>query len=83
MPRLGRAPRQHSELARSPCLGALLDRDADEIAPFGPGAVVVLDIPGPQQLVQDEPSVGRALADPAVGDHWVLVGEDAVNFSAL
>ena len=49
-------------------LSGLLDRDVDQVAPLGPRAVVVLDVLLPEQLVQHEPRVRRALADPAVGD---------------
>src|ERR687893_1029203 len=65
-----------------PCWGAphmsgpLLDRDADEGAVLGPGAVVVLDVLVAEQLAQHEPGVARALADPAVGD-GVLAGVEA------
>src|SRR5215211_1239171 len=55
-----------------PCgmgLALALDGDADQAAPLGPGAVVVADVGVAEQLVQDEPGVGAALADPAVGDH--------------
>src|ERR1700712_134978 len=57
-----------------PCFGAphmvssLLDRDADEGAVLDPAAVVVLDVGLAEQLLQHEPRVRRALADPAVGD---------------
>ena len=46
----------------------LFDGSTDDTAPLGPGTVVVADIPKPQELGQDEPRVGRALADPAVGN---------------
>ena len=51
----------------------LLDRHADHAAPLGPAAVVVADALVAEQLVQHEPRVAAALADPAVGDD-VLVG---------
>src|SRR6202035_441215 len=56
---------------------ALLDRDVDEVPPLGPRAVVVLDVLASQELVQDEPRVRRALADPAVGDDR-LAREDSL-----
>src|SRR4051812_30529540 len=65
-----------------PCFGAphmsgpQLDRDADERAVLGPGAVVVLDVLLPEQLAEHEPGVAGALADPAVGD-GVLAGVQA------
>ena len=58
-------------------LDVLLDRDVDQVAPLGPGAVVVLDVVLAEQLVQDEPGVRGALADPAVGDHRLAVLEHA------
>ena len=42
--------------------------DVDQVAPLGPRAVVVLDVVAAEQLVQHEPRVRGALADPAVGD---------------
>ena len=59
--------------ARRRCLDrrdvdVLLDGDGDHVAPLGPRAVVVLDVVVAEQLVQHEPGVRRALADPAVGD---------------
>src|SRR4026209_818349 len=56
----------------------LLDRDADHAAPLGPAAVVVADALVAEQLVEDDPGVRRALADPAIGDH-VLVGRDPLR----
>src|SRR6266568_7058062 len=58
-------------------LGGLLDGEADAVAPFGPGAVVVADLAVAEQLVQDEPGVAGALADAAVDDD-VPVGGDAL-----
>src|SRR5207302_988320 len=43
-------------------LRTLFDRDVDEIAPFRPRAVVVLDGLVAEQLAEDEPRVGTALA---------------------
>src|SRR5829696_1280279 len=54
-------------------LDVLLDRHVDEVPPLGPRPVVVLDGVVPEQLVQHEPGVRRALADPAVGDHLFAV----------
>src|SRR5262245_54863699 len=53
------------------------DGDVDEVAPFGPGAVVVLDVVVAEEFVQDEPGVGGALADAAVGDDR-FVGQHAL-----
>src|ERR1700746_2634648 len=57
-----------------PCFGAehisasQLDRGTHQGAVFRPTAVVVLDIPMPEQFLQDEPGVRRALTDPAICD---------------
>src|SRR2546430_3163709 len=39
-----------------------------EVTPFGPGAVVVPDVRVAEEVLQDEPRVGRPFADPAVRD---------------
>src|ERR1700751_4409034 len=60
-----------------PCFGAehisasQLDRGAHQGAVFGPTAVVVLDIPVPEQFLQNEPGVRRTLPDPAVSDGFL------------
>ena len=59
-------------------LDVLLDRDVDQVAPLGPRAVVVLDVVLAEQLVEHEPGVRRALADPAVGDHRLAVLDHAL-----
>src|SRR5205823_8531108 len=59
--------------AAAGALGALLDRDVHHVPPLRPRAVVVLDVVVAQELVQHEPGVRRALADPAVGDDRVAV----------
>src|SRR6202521_5286 len=51
------------------------DGSADEVAPFGPGAVVVADLVEAEQILQNEPGVRAALADAAVGDDFVLAGD--------
>src|SRR3954471_10163880 len=52
----------------SASLHVFLDWHRDHVAPLGPRAVVVLHVAFAQQLVQHEPGVRRALADPAVRD---------------
>src|SRR5205807_6995536 len=47
---------------------------ADEVAPFGPRAVVVANLVQAQQIFEDEPGVGAALTDAAVRDDVVLSG---------
>src|SRR5207245_11750624 len=49
--------------------GSFLDRRADQIPPFRPGAVVVGDIAVSQQILQHKPAMAGALTDAAVGDH--------------
>src|SRR3990170_6916146 len=58
-------------------LPLLLDGHVDHAAPLGPGAVVVADLGVSQQVLEDEPGVGGALTDAAVGDD-LLVGGDAL-----
>src|SRR5271169_3937283 len=48
----------------------LLDRGADQIAPLGPGTVVILHVAEAQQIFQHEPGVRAAFADAAVSDHF-------------
>src|SRR3989304_3921216 len=57
----------------------LLDGYVYHAAPLGPGAVVVADLRVAQQVLEDEPRVGGALPDAAVGDD-LLVGRDALAF---
>ena len=56
---------------------ALLDRRADQIAPLGPGAIVVAHIRIAEQLGQHKPGVRRTLANAAVGEH-LFVGRDTL-----
>ena len=55
--------------------GFVDDGGADEVAPLGPGAVVVADLVEAQQILEDEPGVRTALADAAVGDDFVFAGD--------
>src|SRR5690348_12239196 len=50
------------------CGYLFLNGHADRVAPLRPGAVVVLDVLEPEQVLQREPRVAAALADAAVGD---------------
>src|ERR1700730_5156815 len=52
---------------RRPAL--LLDRRADDVPPFGPGTVVVADLPVAEEVRQRKPGMATPLADPAVRDH--------------
>src|SRR5262249_46011412 len=51
------------------------DGRANEIAPFGPRAVVVLDVLEAEQVLQHEPRVARTLADSAIRNHRLLTGD--------
>src|SRR6266852_1225376 len=52
----------------------LLDGDADQAAPFGPGAIVVAYCRIPEQVVQHEPGVTAAFTNATVGHHFFLGG---------
>ena len=54
-------------------ISRLLDRRPHEVPPLRPGAVVVPDVRVAEEVLQDEPRVGRPLADPAVGDDLLFV----------
>src|SRR5690606_28823249 len=58
--------------------GSALDRRAHRVAPLGPGAVVVADVPEAQQVGQHEPRVRRPLADPAIRDDLVVRTESVL-----
>src|SRR5215204_1302353 len=58
-----------------PMLLSLLDRCAKEGAVLGTRAVVVLDVRVAEQLLQGEPRVARALADPTVRDDLPVAGD--------
>src|SRR2546430_14913651 len=53
-------------------VGLLLDWRPHEVAPLRPGAVVVPDVRVAEEVLQDEPRVGRPLADPAVCDDLLI-----------
>src|SRR5688500_15950331 len=57
----------------------LFDRHVHQVAPLGPGAVVVANPGVAEQVLEHEPGVRRALTDAAVGNH-VFVGGDALTF---
>jgi hypothetical protein len=63
--------KSRTTLAQLP-FGRILDGGADEVAPFCPGTVIVADVRIPQQIAQNKPGMGAALANAAVGD-YVLV----------
>ncbi len=64
------------------------DGCTDAIAPLGPGAVVVADVVVAEKVGEDEPGVGGALTNAAVGDDVVIgfeakfVGVDLFEFLA-
>ena len=47
------------------------DGHSYQVAPLGPGTVVVADFFVTEQILQDKPGVGAALADTAVGDGFI------------
>src|SRR5262245_66570839 len=51
---------------------ALFDRRGDDVAVFGPTAVVVLHVLEAEQKVQHKPGVTRTFADAAIGDGRLL-----------
>src|SRR5687767_8042536 len=72
-----RTPRHALSRARSrhrPAGSGLLHGRSDEVAPFGPGAVVVPHILESQEVLENEPGMARTLADPAVGNHRFVGG---------
>src|SRR3954451_13975917 len=62
-------------------LGALLlDRNANRVAPLRPAAIVVPHRVVAEQVREHQPGVARALADPAVRDHVVVLLEASFAF---
>ncbi len=57
----------------------LLDGRAHDAPVLGPGPVVVAHLVDSEDLREDEPGVGRALADTAIGDGFA-VGLDALPY---
>src|SRR6266446_814428 len=55
--------------------GFIDDRRADQVAPLGPGAVIVADLVEAEEVLENEPGVRTALADAAVGDNFVFAGD--------
>src|SRR5438105_15884720 len=49
-------------------------RRADQVAPFGPRAVIVLHVVVAEQIFQHEPRVTRSLADAAIRDDRLVAG---------
>ena len=49
----------------------LLDREADDAAPFGPRTVVDFDVGQVENLAEREPADGGAMAEPAIADNLV------------
>src|ERR1700691_464434 len=62
-------PHQRLGLVRGGC-DFLFDGSAHQVAPLGPGTVVILHVAEAEQILQHEPGVRAALADAAVGDHF-------------
>src|SRR5712691_10226083 len=61
----------------------LLHRRADEVAPLGPRAVVVLHVLETEQVLQHEPRQARALADAAVRDDRAVALDALVGVELL
>src|SRR5436190_11081199 len=76
---IGAGARGPGGSATARLLQVSLDRDVDHVAPLGPRAVVVADVVAAEQLVQHEPRVRRALADPAVGDDRGVTRDDTLR----
>src|SRR5262249_20717421 len=69
--------------AVSSLLASFLDWCADEIAPFGPRTVVVLDVLEAEQVLQHEPREAGTLADAAVGNHRLLARDPLLGVHRL
>src|ERR1700737_785726 len=52
--------------------GLIDDRRANQVAPLRPRAVVILHVIVAEQIFQHEPCMRAALADAAIGDHFVI-----------
>src|SRR5689334_15747091 len=61
----------------------LLHGRADEVAPFGPRAVVVLHVLEPEQMLEHEPREARSLADTAVRDDGGIAGDALIGVKLL
>src|SRR5581483_6863457 len=49
--------------------GTALHRRSNQVAPFGPGAIIVGDVFEAEQILQNEPCVAGAFANPAIRDN--------------
>src|SRR5581483_5483928 len=56
----------------TPRSGSPSDRGPHQVAPFGPGAVIILAVRVAEQIGQHEPGEAGTLADAAVGDDRVV-----------
>ena len=56
------------------CPDLFLDGRANQVAPLGPGAVVVADLVEAEEVLQDEPGMGGAFADAAVDNGFPVSG---------
>src|SRR6185295_860109 len=71
-----RLNRPYSEPPASrPRQASLFDRRADQVAPLGPRAVIVLDVAEAEQMLHHEPGEARSLADAAVRNHRPVAGD--------
>src|SRR5882724_440843 len=60
-----------------------LDRRPDQIAPFGPGAVVVLHVLEAEKILHRKPRQARALTDAAVGDDRLVARNPLLGIQRL
>src|SRR5689334_6982755 len=82
-PLRSRPPFLAPHMSGLPGLVAEGDRYADQRTPLGPRTVVVLDVLLTEQLVQHEPGVRGALADPAVRDGVLAEVDPGVGVQGL
>src|SRR5215467_7626998 len=59
------------------------DGSADEVAPLGPGAVIVANLVEAEQILEREPRVRAALTDAAVGDDFARTADALIAIELL
>src|SRR5271170_4566122 len=60
-----------------------LNRRADQIPPLRPRSVVILHPVVTQQILQHEPGMRTALADAAIGDHFIVARDSLALIELL
>src|ERR1017187_10457231 len=73
-------PSKWANPARGSSSGSLGDRGPHEVAPFGPGTIIVPDAGIAQQIGQYKPGQARAFADPAIGNDVISRLEADLGF---